>query len=74
MNGLSNLDIADCIDPASPLGGAVGLESVGCHGTLKLIEVDEDERAYGNKKDKHSAPPAKRSQLMSPVSCLQSSL
>ncbi len=43
MNWLSNLDVADCIDPASPLGGAVGLESVGCHCTLKLIEVDEGE-------------------------------
>lgn len=42
---LSYLDIADCIDPTSPLGGAVGLESVCCHCTLEFIEVDEDERA-----------------------------
>lgn len=42
---LSYLDIADCIYPTSPLGGAVGLESVRCHCTLEFIEVDEDERA-----------------------------
>lgn len=46
---LSNLDVADCIYPASPLGGAVGLESVGCHCTLELIEVDEDKRTYRDK-------------------------
>lgn len=43
MNRLTDLDIADCIDPASPLGGAVGLEGVGSHCILELVEVDEDE-------------------------------
>lgn len=47
MKRISNLHVADCIDPASPLGGAVGLESVGCHCVLKLIEVDEDEGPCG---------------------------
>lgn len=39
----SHLHVADCIDPASPLGGAVGLEGVRRHGALKFVEVDEDE-------------------------------
>lgn len=50
MKRISNLDIADCIYPASPLGGAVGLESIGCHCTLELVEVDENERAYKDNK------------------------
>lgn len=50
MQCFSDLDVADCIDPASPLGGAVGLESVGSHCTLELIEVDEDEGACGGEK------------------------
>lgn len=44
-----NLHVADCIDPASPLGGAVGLKSVGGHCALELIEVDENEGAFGDK-------------------------
>lgn len=50
----SNLDIADCIYPASSLGGAVGLERVSCHCTFELVEVDEDEGAYRNKSSKVS--------------------
>ena len=37
------LDIADGVYPAPPLGGAVGLEGVGGHRALELVEVDEDE-------------------------------
>ncbi len=39
------LDIANGISPTFPLGGAVGLERVGSHSALELIEVDEDKRA-----------------------------
>lgn len=39
----SHLHVADCVDPASPLGGVVGLEGVRRHSALELVEVDEDE-------------------------------
>lgn len=55
LKGNSNLYVADCIHPASPLGGAVGLESVGCHSILKLVEVDEDEGACRGERTKATA-------------------
>lgn len=45
----TNLDVVDCIDPASPLSGAVGLESVGRHSAVELVEVDEDKGALRDK-------------------------
>lgn len=39
------LDVVDGVYPAPPLGGAVGLEGVGRHRAVELIEVDEQEGA-----------------------------